>query len=254
MDWNLYTKIIDEVAANNPSARVWEIFYGEPFLVKDMPARIRYAKEKGLKDVVLNSNGVVMTKDKARACIEAGLDALYVGIDAASPEAYNRVRVGGDFNKAVSNVLAYRDLLKEIGKPTQQLFVQFVVSESNENEVEDFKKFWSDASVKIKIRPKVSWGGLIEARNLVDNDTVERKPCYWIVKTINICADGEVAFCTVDIHSRIKCGNVKDHSLKEIWDTTLDNYRKMHAQKRFNDLPKMCKDCRDWQSTYAEYF
>ena len=31
MDFDLYTKLISEIAKKNPNARVWEIFFGDPF-------------------------------------------------------------------------------------------------------------------------------------------------------------------------------------------------------------------------------
>ncbi len=253
MDFGLYKNIIDEIAINNPQARIWEIFFGDPFLCTDMPERIKYAKGKGLTDVVLNSNGVLMTTEKAIAFIKAGLDAMYVGIDAATEETYQKIRVGGDFNQAVENVLNYRDLLKKYGNGKQKIFVQFVVSNINENELDDFKTFWNKEGINVKMRPKISWASLIDASNLRANTEVERKPCYWLMRTINICADGEVAFCSVDLHCRVKCGNVGDHSIKELWQGKLKEYRTMHIEGRFDELPQICCDCADWQSTYAEF-
>ena len=253
MSMTLYRKLIDEIAEQRPDARVWEIFFGEPFLCKDMPERIKYAKEKGLTDVVLNSNGVLMTGEKARAVIEAGLDALYVGIDAATEETYRKIRIGGDFNRAVKNVLGYRDLLQKYGRDGQRLFVQFVVSDINEHEVESFSEFWLKEGINVKVRPKVSWAGLVDARNLKDNRLVDRKPCYWLMRTINICANGDVALCSVDVHCRVKCGNANESSIRELWEGKLKEYRKMHNDGRFADLPAMCRECSDWQSAYADY-
>jgi sulfatase maturation enzyme AslB (radical SAM superfamily) len=253
MDMGLYRKLIDEVAAENPSARVWPIFFGDPFMCRDMPERIRYAKEKGLTDVVLNSNGMLMKPEKARAAIEAGLDAMYVGIDAARADTYEKVRVGGKYETAVANVLAYRDILKEIGRPDQKLFVQFVVSDVNEDQVEEFKAFWTSHGVNVKIRPKVSWAGLVSADNLQDNDQVGRRPCYWLMRTINICADGRAALCSVDVHCRVPCGDANTHTIKELWAGLLADYRRMHKEGRFGELPEMCAKCRDWQSGYADF-
>ncbi|WP_243312603.1 radical SAM/SPASM domain-containing protein [Fundidesulfovibrio agrisoli] len=253
MDFGLYRKVIDEVALENPSARVWQIFFGDPFMCRDMPERIRYAKQKGLTDVVLNTNGVLMKPEKARAVIEAGLDAMYVGIDAAKPDTYKRIRVGGKYETAVANVLAYRDILKQIGRPGQKLFVQFVVSDINEDQVDDFKAFWNSVGVNVKIRPKVSWAGLVSADNLRENEQVGRRPCYWLMRTINICADGRAALCSVDVHCRVPCGDVNTSSIKELWGGMLSEYRRMHLQGRFDELPPMCRDCRDWQSGYADF-
>lgn len=253
MEMELYKRIIDEIAVENKNARVWEIFFGEPFLCVDIAERVRYAKLKGLQDVVLNSNGVLMTESRSKALIEAGLDAMYVGIDAALADTYNQIRVGGNLEKAVTNVLRYRDLLRQHGNGKQKLFVQFVVSDINESEVEAFKTFWSQRQVNVKIRPKVSWAGLVEATNIAENERVKRRPCYWLMRTINICADGRVALCSGDVHCRVPCGDAKRQSLKEIWQGVLRDYRRMHRQEKFEELPPMCSNCGDWQSAYADF-
>lgn len=254
MPMELYKKIIDEITIENSKARIWEIFFGDPFLCNDMPERILYAKEKGCEDVVLNTNGVLMTADKAESYIKSGLDVIYVGIDAAQPETYNKIRVGGDYNKAVENVLAYQDLLNKYGQERQKIFVQYVVSEENENEVEAFRKFWNENGVNVKIRPKISWAGLVEANNLNTSPAITRKPCFWLMQTINICADGRVALCSVDLHCRVACGNVKERSIKDLWQNgSLKDYRRMHLSGTFDLLPVMCKNCFDWQSAYADY-
>lgn len=251
MDFGLYTKIIDEIAIEKPEARVWNIFFGEPFLCIDMPERIKYAKQKGLKDVVLNTNGMLMDEKKAKAVIEAGLDAIYVGIDAMYTKTYDKIRIGGNLTMVSHNVIGYRGLLNQIGKPNQKIYVQFVVNEFNENEVEEFKQYWAFEGIPVKIRPKVSWGGLINADNLVDNDN-NRKPCYWIMRTINICADGKVALCSADVHCRVECGDANVMSIKDLWNDKLTQYRELHKKGRFDKLPQMCYECKDWQSTYSE--
>lgn len=254
LDFDLYTRIIDEIALERPDARVWQIFFGDPFLCKDMPKRIKYAKDKGLTDVVLNTNGMLMTPEKGRAIIESGLDAMYVGVDAHNPETYKQIRVGGDYHTTVANVLAYRDNLEKYGTAGQRLFVQFVVSDINEDQVEDFKAFWGDAGVAVKIRPKLSWAGLVEATNLRANESVQRKPCYWLMRTINICADGRVALCSIDVHCRVPSGDVRTASIKELWQNgPLQKYRRLHLDGDFDELPEMCRQCTDWQSGYAEF-
>jgi MoaA/NifB/PqqE/SkfB family radical SAM enzyme len=253
MEMGLYKKIVDEISVENPAARVWQIFFGEPFMCRDMAQRIQYAKQRGLSDVVLNSNGVMMTEKRSKEVIEAGLDAMYVGIDANSESIYNRIRIGGKYSRAVGNVLKYRELLEKYGNGKQELFVQFVVSDINEHEVEDFKLFWKKNGVNVKIRPKVSWAGLVDAANLQEIDELHRKSCYWLMRTINICADGKTALCSVDVHCRVPCGDVTKQSIKEIWRGKLKNYRRMQKEGKFAELPEMCRECADWQSAYADF-
>lgn len=118
--------MIDEIAAKKSDARVWITFAGEGSILKDLPEKIEYAKKAGLTDVVLNSNGTRLTPEFSERLIKAGLDVLMVGVDAAIPETYAKLCIGGKYNEPVANVLAYRDLLQKYGKPGLRMNVQFV--------------------------------------------------------------------------------------------------------------------------------
>ena len=57
----LYKKIIDNIAEVSPHTEVWPTFYGEAFtLGEKLFARLRYARDKGLSKLVLNSNGKLL--------------------------------------------------------------------------------------------------------------------------------------------------------------------------------------------------
>jgi hypothetical protein len=45
---------------------------------------------------------------------------------------------------------------------------------------------------------------------------------------------------------------VNRQSIKEIWNGKLAVYRELHQQGKWEKLPKLCRDCKDWQSTYSE--
>ncbi len=254
MPFALYTRLIDEIATERPQSRVWLVFFGEPFLCQDMPQRIAYAKKQGLQDVVLNSNGTLITEQKARAYIEAGLDALYVGVDALTQETYAKMRIGGNLASVISNVQLYAELLQKAGKPEQKIFVQFITTEHNAHEVTDFKAFWAAHNIAVKVRPKVSWGGLVDAGNLNASLQAHRLPCYWMLHTMVVGSDGSVHLCAVDVHGRVLCGSVLSHSMKELWQNgPLASYRHMHLGGDYEKLPDICRQCMDWQSAYADF-
>jgi radical SAM protein with 4Fe4S-binding SPASM domain len=257
MPWQLYTKIIDEIAANDKTVRVWLVFFGEALILKRRKPTIfdmiRYAKDKGLNDVVLNSNANLLDAEAARELIDARLDAIYIGLDSFSEETYSKIRVGGNYKQTVENVLGLIRLQKELKKLTPKVFVQFVEMDVNKHEKENFIKFWSDNGATVKIRPKVSWAGAIEAPNLVmGND--ERWPCYWAMRTMSITDQGKVVTCAVDLDARFVAGEITKQTLKEIWNGKLHELRELHKSCRFEELPSNCRDCRDWQSARADYY
>jgi len=232
MPWKYYCKVIDEIAEKNRHARVWLIFFGDPFLCDDMPGRIAYAKMKGLKDVVLNTNGLMMAKEKSKAFIDAGLDWIYVGIDAATKETYDKIRIGGDFHKVIDNVLTWQ-------KMRHNIFVQFVECELNQHEKEQFIEDWSLHGIKVKVRPMVSWIGLVDNKSGIAPENHD--PCYWFKNSISILNNGDVALCACDIHGRFVQGDIRTRTMQEVW--------KEYHQKQ----PEPCKSCGDWQFARSQY-
>ncbi|GAB6189233.1 radical SAM protein [Marinitoga arctica] len=251
MSWDLYKKIIDEIAIENSSTRVWMTFFGEGLMLRDLDERVSYAKRKGLKDVVLNSNGNLLNERWSERLIRAGLDVLYVGIDAFDEDTYKKIRVNGNLNNVVKGVLKYKELLDKIGTKNQKIFVQFVEMSENEKELENFIKFWNKHDIPVKVRPKVSWAGKVEAKNLKDYEF--RLPCNWAMNTMNISDQGKVCMCAVDLNCEVIFGDIRLNSIKEIWNTTLKEFRLKHLERRWSELPDLCKNCKDWQSSYASY-
>lgn len=257
MEWDLFTKLIDEVAVENPDARVWMVFFGEALILKRRKPTIfdmiKYAKAKGLTDVVLNSNANLLDEQAARDLIESGLDAIYIGIDAHTPETYAKVRVGGNYEKVRGNVQRLLRLKEELGSATPKVFCQFVTMPVNEAEVQDYIDFWTAEGAEVKIRPKVSWAGKIDAPNLVLGQE-ERWPCYWAMQSMSVTDQGKVVTCAVDLDAGHIAGDVTTHTLKEVWNTGLRELREKHLQGRYAELPAVCRDCRDWQSARADYY
>lgn len=257
MAWPLFQKIVDEIAVENPLARVWMVFFGEPLMLrKRKPTifdKVRYAKEKGLKDVVLNSNANLLDEQAARDLIECGLDAIYIGIDAFTAESYQRIRVGGCHERVVANVKRLLRLQQEARSSTPRVYVQFVEMDENAGEKEDFVKYWTALGAQVKIRPKVSWAGKIDAPNLVlGND--QRWPCYWAMQSMSITDQGKVVTCAVDLDAGHIAGDVTQDSLKSIWTSSLKSLRTAHLESRWQDLPRVCRECRDWQSARADFY
>lgn len=257
MAWPLFTKIIDEISEVDKDIRVWMVFFGEALLLKRREPSIfdmiAYAKQKGLTDVVLNSNANLLDEKAARGLIDAGLDAIYIGIDAVHPETYAKVRVGGNYEKTVENVIGLIRLKKELGVAKPEVYVQFVEMDVNAAEKESFVKFWTEQGATVKIRPKVSWAGLIDAPNLI-MDNKDRWPCYWAMQTMSITDTGKVVTCAVDLDARYIAGDVCQNSLREVWNSGLKELRQLHVEKKFEKLPENCRNCRDWQSARADYY
>ena len=255
MAWSLFVKIVDELAALSPHSRVWLVFFGEPLILKKTNPSIfdmiRYCKAKGLTDVVLNSNGNLLDKETSKRLLDAGLDELYVGIDAFSPETYEKLRVGGDYNRTVQNVLDFLDILRERRLSNYPIQVQFVQMDLNRQEQEPFVRFWVSKGASVKIRQRLTWAGLIDG-DLAHQDNEERHKCYWAMNTMSITDQGDVVTCAADPDARHIAGNLRQHSIKEIWDGNLRRLRALHWEGGWDKLPHPCLGCKDWRVSYED--
>lgn len=257
MPWKLFARIIDEIADVDKNIRVWMVFFGEALLLKRRSPSIfdmiKYAKGKGLADVVLNSNANLLDEEAARGLIQAGLDAIYIGLDAFTPETYRQVRIGGDYKQTVQNIIRLMKLKKALGAEKPSVFVQFVEMDINQAEKEAFIAFWNAQGAQVKIRPKVSWAGSIEAPNLLLGNE-DRWPCYWAMQTMSITDTGKVVTCAVDLDAQYIAGDITHETLRQVWNGGLRELRRLHLEGRFEELPENCRNCRDWQSARADYY
>ena len=147
MDWDLYTKIIDEIALKNKDAMVFMAFRGEPMVRSrfkpDIFEMIKYAKNKGLTKVVMNSNGCLLTEENSRKLLESGLDQIFIGIDAFSEDVYVKNRCGGNYKQTVKNVLKLLELKKKMKLEKPIIECQFIEMDNNIHQRQAFIDFWT---------------------------------------------------------------------------------------------------------------
>jgi len=92
--------LVEQVAKHRPS---FFITGGEPLMRPDLVDIVREIKKHGMF-VGINSNGTLLTREKADALISAGLDYLCVSIDG-NRETHDRIRgTKGAFDKAANNL------------------------------------------------------------------------------------------------------------------------------------------------------
>jgi len=83
---------------------------GEPLLYKNIEEMVSIISSFGIA-VTLNTNGWLLTKQKLKQLIDAGLVGVNVSIDSPSPEMHNKLRgVDGIFEKTVKQLKECKEL------------------------------------------------------------------------------------------------------------------------------------------------
>lgn len=248
MDISLFKKIIEDIAEHSPDSRVWLSNYGEPLMIgkEKISGMLSYAKNTGLTDTYMNTNAVLLDREISEVLIDGGLDHLLISVDGYSKKVYESIRVGADRDNVYRNILEFKKIKdkKNNGKPS--LEVQFVLMKDNESEFEQYKSFWTELGIPIKLRSCITWGGNISGKSIID-DSLDRIVCGFTYSTCNITWDGVVTACGSDVNADFAAGNLNEQSVSEIWDYKERNFTNYHFNHRFDKLPEFCRDCVDWQ-------
>lgn len=253
MSFETFRRIADDVALHSPESDMWLAIMGESLLLGEELYRfLDYAHSKGLMNVSLNTNLLPLEESDCERLLLAELKSIIVGIDAATPETYSRVRVGGDFARVQANMLALLAAAKRLKLKRPRIVAQFIVMEENRHEEKAFVEFWTAHGSFVKVRQKLGWGAGVEAANLTIPQAERSMPCPWLLRTVSIHWDGRLTQCDALWNGERYFGDVNKSSIKEIWDGELAGRRDRHWQGDFDFEP--CRECRDWQCGLSTWY
>lgn len=250
MTQELFHKIIDEIVETSPNTRLWPAIMSEPLMDKRLISLLKYAQDRGFKRVHLNTNGTFLEGQLAEDLLDSCVESIYVAIDAVTSETFDSVRPGGDFDRVTRNVENFLKLRSQLKRNKPEIAVQFVVMNENENEADAFHNYWLERGAVVKIRLKQGWGTQISAPDL-QKVGIERFPCPWLLRTMNIHWTGRVTQCDPDYEENYGAGDINHQTIKEVWNGELAKRRERHWSGHY-DHP-LCRDCKDWASGRAEF-
>lgn len=233
MDMDLFRKVVDECASLGIThVRVHN--YGEPFLDKQLVEKVRYAKQKGIKEVGMISNGSLITEDLARGMIDAGLDAINISVDASGKDTFERTRIHLNYDTVIGNVRTLVRLRNALGRTRPKLILSFV-RQGNTADEQAFIDEWRGVADKIHITDLHNWAGTLNTQSDV------RFPCYRMWLTFTVLWDGRVSMCCADFDGRHILGDVRTSSIKEIWNSPA--YLAVRRQQLNDGGPEICRSC-----------
>lgn len=256
MTRELWNKIVEEIGREAPDTEIWPTFYGEALgMGEEIWDRIDHAAVAGCANLVLNSNGgLLLRQNHIDRILRSPLKRFIISLDGYSKETYERIRYLGKREKTYGGVEELLRRKAETGQTYPVIICQFSLMAENEHEVEDFRRYWQERGAEVKVRPKLEWTATGSIRSdRIDHETSFRIACPWGNNTMAIHQDGSVVACAVDYEGMFRVGNANDSSIRELWSILGERLRRPHREHRWNDIPEVCKGCRDWQTAGAEY-
>src|ERR671910_2487546 len=210
MSFDLFRKIVDECAELGIThVRVHN--YGEPFVDRQLVEKVRYAKQQGIKEVGMISNGSLITEAVARGMVEAGLDAINISVDASGKEVFESTRLGLKYDKVIANIEGLVRIRAELGRRRPKLILSFV-RQNNSVDEQAFIEHWKAIADKIHITELHNWAGTLNRESDVNY------PCYRPWLTFTVLWDGRVSLCCADFDGRNVLGDLNTSTIQQIWN------------------------------------
>ena len=245
-----FKRIMDEAVTKGTKA-VRFTYINEPLIRRDIDQFVKYASDIGILDIIITSNGTLLDKEMSQNLISAGLTKLNISLDAFTEETYNKIRVGGNLKKTISNIKNFLELREKLNKKIPKLFLSFVRTTINDNECHNFIEYWKDkvdgfilqnpsnpfAEGKFKDPVKKN---LFMPKNW---STPENFRCPEPFKRMTLRSNGDVLGCCSFYAVDLVVGNWKKKSIEEIWNgEKMKKLRSNHKEGKPFENP-VCKNC-----------
>ncbi len=250
MDSSLFKDIVDEMSKHGSNTLV-PFFRGESLLHKDFIKLIKYAKDKDMT-IQLATNGILLTKEAAKALVEINLDFISFSVDTINPEEYKRMRRGSDFTKLMEGIenLLEEKLKQRSEKPEIQ--ISAVDTGMDDNVKQEFVSFWIDRVQRIRIYPLHTNDGKFGSLQREQKNSWLRLPCHKPFTEMVIYWDGRAVVCNHDWDRNEGLGDVSSDGLRKVWNSeAYQELREKHIRGNYckNDV---CSNCDHWFQTYNE--
>jgi pyrroloquinoline quinone biosynthesis protein E len=249
---------------------------GESFLNKDFLRMLKLVKSRGIY-VELYDQFFFINKEIARELIEMGVDKLFISLDAAKKETYEKIRVGSNFDLVTGNLKNFFELKREMNAHFPEIAFHFIVNKLNIGEIPQYldldrsitkgknedvqitrmlHKFKEVENLFCEIPAELIKKANEKAREMEINlswsaDVPRLKPpvkkcTEWLMPFIFVsgdvipcCAGNEAGQRTFQKETAL--GNVFETPFKGIWQGK--KYKNLRKTLYQNKVPLACKNC-----------
>ena len=245
----IFHKIAKELCAHaNEILRVSLYRDGEPLLDKKMSNRVRTLKDGGIKCVGLSTHGGLLNEKRAVDLLEAGLDEIVLSIDSLKKDVFEDIRVGLKFEEVMENVIRFIELRNKI-RPQTSIWMRMIRQEQNMSEWPAYYEFWKP---KLTENDRVyyldvhNWGDQLNGFKSISSSYQPYLPCVALWSLMVVFSNGDVPLCNVDYNNKYPLGNIRDHSIADVWQSQLANERRdLHLQGGKSQF-SLCTNCTVW--------
>ncbi|HSA06690.1 MAG TPA: radical SAM protein [Candidatus Gastranaerophilales bacterium] len=235
MEFELFKKLIDEIKEKVPAIRL--SLRGEPTLHPKFSECIKYAKEKGIKEISFLTNASKLTPEYFEKIMFSGVDWITISVDGLN-ETYENIRRPLKFNETLEKIKKIKAIKEKHNSNKPVIKVQSIWLAIKDN-YEEFYETFAPYVDLIAFNPLIDY-----LENDENIDYIENFSCPQLYQRMVVCADGSVNACSNDENSFYTVGNANESSIYEIWhNEKYQKIRELHKQENGFKNFEMCKKC-----------
>lgn len=255
MEWPLFEKIAEDLKAFHGEVRVINLYgYGEPLLNPRIADMVKCLKENKLcREVRITTNASLLTAEKSRALIDAGVDLIRVSVEALSTQGYRELcGVNMDFQKILDNMKCFYDMSRGTKskitakiisatiktKKDQQRFNDLFSDITDYHFIEEVDKYWTEFD-EIEL-PEDH----LKSNSRCYQKKEEKQICSFPFTDMCIHSNGLVGACCVDWKFATQYGDAKKEHLANIWNGKRHlELQRAHLERSLAELVPFCAAC-----------
>lgn len=262
---------------------------GDAFLNKDYLKMIKYLKSKDIPVYLVDSFDLI-DEQIAKELVKMGVDGIYVSMDAATKETYEKIKVGCNFERTIANIKKLIEIKKQMKSPLPIICFRYIVTTLNVHEMPKFIELVHSLGGKDALgkNSSVEFASLLvfdEVKHLfvpkvpdeIWRETLEKARKLGVdVRYAHIGNLPPMEYCTAwlepyimmggyvlpccavlqnnnrDFLRRYSFGNIFEKSFREIWySERYRRFRRMIPDKKAK-VPILCKGCRAFDTRRRE--
>jgi len=250
LKFELFEKIVCNLQDFENPIKVLRLYKdGEPLLHTRFVDMIRLARRSSkIEKIDTTTNGVLLTPERSREIIAAGIDRINISVDGLSAEQFRKfTKANVDFDRFLENIrylykirgsceIIIKTVAEVIEESNRQRFLDIFGDCCDKIYIENTSPCWPDFDVEERM-------GIIITEGLYGNEIVNTDVCPYIFYSMSVNSDGKVSLCFVDWSRGLIIGDVVTSSLWAIWHSQeMQTHRANHlAGRRHNH--KICGNC-----------
>ncbi|HBG46833.1 MAG TPA: hypothetical protein DDW94_07575 [Deltaproteobacteria bacterium] len=258
---------------------------GSAFLNRDYFKMLRHLREKYDTSLYLVDHLSDLGKEELDELIDL-VDGIYISIDGATKQTYEKIKVGCSFDKVIDNLKYIIKRKRELGRYKPDLNIRYVIIKDNLHEVPAFidlinsiatrddidvgminftgllyfdgvKEWYVDQfpeEIVEEVRKRVNDGVFFRFEHCIDDFNPPPDKCYYWMEPYIMMGGYVMPCCSVMMSDQRKFlrenafGNVFEQDFKSIWNSK----RYKAFRKTITDpkapVPVLCAGCRGFNT------